>query len=142
MCFSYLSVFMSLWCNWLQISQLIAELSGVVFSLDPSEEEAGKVLKELLSRYANTTDSAEEHAFEAIQVAMSKLHITSLKALSIEKGSIKKLLERVGESETSKRRILSIFLKLLNKHGKSIVTEQIHKEDSYPFYNQCEVNSH
>ncbi|TMW88886.1 hypothetical protein EJD97_017955 [Solanum chilense] len=125
-----------------EISQLIAELSGVVFSLDPSEEEAGKVLKELLSRYANTTDSAEEHAFEAIQVAMWKLHITSLKALSIEKRSIKKLLDRVGEGETSKRRILSIFLKLLNKHGKSIVTEQtengsLQQENSY----QCEANS-
>ncbi|XP_049396124.1 U-box domain-containing protein 5-like [Solanum stenotomum] len=125
-----------------EISQLIAKLRGVVFSLDPSEEEAGKVLKELLRRYVNTTDSAEEHAFEAIQVAMWKLHITSLKALSIEKGSIKKLLDRVGEGETSKRRILSIFLRLLNKHGKSIVTEQtengsLQQEDSY----QCEANS-
>ncbi|KAL3341304.1 hypothetical protein AABB24_025717 [Solanum stoloniferum] len=125
-----------------EISQLIAELRGVVFSLDPSEEEAGKVLKELLRRYVNTTDSAEEHAFEAIQVAMWKLHITSLKALSIEKGSIRKLLDRVGEGETSKRRILSIFLKLLNKHGKSIVREQtengsLQQDGSY----LCEANS-
>lgn len=125
-----------------EILQLIAELRGAIFSVDPSEEEAGKVIKELLHRYVNTTDSAEEYAFEAIQVAMWKLHITSLKALSIEKRSIKEMMDRVGEGETTKRRILSIFLKLLNKHGKSIVTEQTHKENSYPFYNQCEGNSH
>ncbi|XP_055827064.1 U-box domain-containing protein 5-like [Solanum dulcamara] len=107
-----------------EISQLIAELRGVIFSLDPSEEEGGKVIKELLHRYVNTIDSAEEYVFEAIQVAMWKLHITSLKALSIEKRSINEMIDRVGEGETTKRRILSIFLKLLNKHGKSIVIEQ------------------
>lgn len=107
-----------------EILQLIAELRSAVFNLDPSDEEAGKVLKELLRRYVNATDSAEEHAFKAIQVAMEKLHITSQKALSIEKRSRKKLLDREGEGETTKRRILLIFLKLLNKHGKSIVSEQ------------------
>ncbi|MCD9560140.1 hypothetical protein HAX54_018617 [Datura stramonium] len=129
-----------------EISQLIAELRNAIFSLDPSEEEAGKVIKELLHHYASTADSAEEHAFEAIQVAMWKLHITSLNALSIEKRSIKRLLDRVGEGESTKRRILLLFLKLLNKHGKSIVTEQtengsLQQEDSYPFKNQCEANS-
>lgn len=129
-----------------EISQLIAELRGAIFSLDPSAEEAGRVVRELLHRYVSTTDSAEEHAFEAIQVAMWKLHITSLNALSIEKRSIKILLASVGECETTKRRILSIFLKLLHKHGESIVTEQteddsLQQEDSYPFKNQCEANS-
>ncbi|KAF3627223.1 putative tubby-like F-box protein 5-like isoform 1 [Capsicum annuum] len=117
-----------------EISQLIAELRGAIFSLDPSEEEAGKVIKELLHCYASSTDSAEEHAFEAIQVAMCKLHITTLKSLLMEKRSIKKLLGRVGEGET-KRRILLLFLKLLNKLEKSIVTEQtendsLQQEDS------------
>ncbi|MCD9639422.1 Armadillo repeat-containing protein 4 [Datura stramonium] len=107
-----------------EISQLIAELRSAIFSMDPSEEEAGKVIKELLRRYLNTTDSAEEYAFEAIQFAMWKLHITSLNALLIEKRSIKMLLDRVGEGEPSKRKILLLFLKLLKKHGKSIVTEQ------------------
>ncbi|KAK4366348.1 hypothetical protein RND71_014228 [Anisodus tanguticus] len=116
-----------------KISQLIAELRGAIFSLDPSEEEAGKVIKELLDCYINTTDSAEEHAFEAIQVAMWRLHITSLKALLIEKRSIKKLLDRVGDGNPSKRKILSIFLKLLSKHGKSTVTEQTENG------NQCEA---
>ncbi|KAK4361505.1 hypothetical protein RND71_020457 [Anisodus tanguticus] len=113
-----------------EISQLIAELRGAVFILDPSEEEAGKVINELLRRYINT---AEEHAFEAIQVAMWKLHITSLKDLLIEKRSIKKLLDRVGEGDSTKRKILSLFLKLLSKHGKSIVTEQTENG------NQCEA---
>ncbi|KAJ8558380.1 hypothetical protein K7X08_005146 [Anisodus acutangulus] len=116
-----------------EISQLIAKLRGAIFSLDPSEEEAGKVIKELLDCYINTTDSAEEHAFEAIQVAMWRLHITSLKTLLIEKRSIKKLLDRVGDGNPSKRKILSIFLKLLSKHGKSIVTEQTENG------NQCEA---
>lgn len=129
-----------------EISLLTAELRSAVFSLDPSDEEAGKVLKELLRRYENTTDSAEEHAFKAIQVAMWNLHITSREALAIEKRSIKKLLDREGEGKKPKRRILSLFLKLLHKHGKSIVTEQtengwLQQEDSYQCEARCRLDN-
>ncbi|CAN4109873.1 unnamed protein product [Withania somnifera] len=127
----------------LEISQLIAELRGAIFSLSTSEEEAGKVIKQLLHRYVNTTDSAEDHVFEAIQIAMWKLNITSLGALFVEMTSIEKLLGRVGEGHPSKRKILLIFRKLLIQHGISIVTKQtengsLEQEDSYPF---SEANS-
>ncbi|XP_009597246.1 U-box domain-containing protein 5-like [Nicotiana tomentosiformis] len=126
-----------------EISRLIAELKGAIFSLDPSEEEAGKVVMELLHQYV-TTDSAEEHAFEATQVAMRRLHITSLLTLLIEKRSIKRMLGRVGDGE--KRKILLLFLNILSKHGKSVVTQQtesgsLQREDFYLYANQCEAKS-
>ncbi|KAK4426791.1 U-box domain-containing protein 5, partial [Sesamum alatum] len=121
-----------------KISGIIADLRSAVFWLDPSEEEAGKVLRELLHRYGSTIDSTEEAALAAIHTVSSLLHISSQKALLIEKRSIRKLLEKFGESEPSKRKILSFFLNLLNKYGKIIVKEPKHNgssehEDPFPF---------
>ncbi|OIS98411.1 u-box domain-containing protein 5 [Nicotiana attenuata] len=114
-----------------------------IFSLDPSEEEAGRVVMELLHQYV-TTDSAEEHAFEAIQLSMRRLHITSLQTLLVEKRSIKRMLGRVGDGQ--KKKILLLFLNILSKHGKSIVIEQtesgsLQREDSFLCTNQCEAKS-
>ncbi|KAL2247067.1 UNVERIFIED_CONTAM: U-box domain-containing protein 5 [Sesamum indicum] len=121
-----------------KISGIIADLRSAVFWLDPSEEEAGRVLRELLHRYGSTIDSTEEATLAAVQTVSSLLHISSPKALLIEKRSIRKLLEKFGESEPSKRKILSFFLSLLNKYGKIIVKEPNHngsseREDLYPF---------
>lgn len=121
-----------------EISQLVADLKAGIFSLDPSEEEARKVLSKLLHQYSSTTHSGEEHVFEAIQIAMRSLRITSPKDLLIEKRSIKKQLEKIGESNPAKRKILLFFLNLLNKNGKSIVAEHtengsLRHEDSLEF---------
>ncbi|XP_015066644.1 U-box domain-containing protein 5-like isoform X2 [Solanum pennellii] len=111
-----------------QISQLVADLGAGIFSLDPSEEEARKILSKLLHQYTSTTHSGEEHVFEAIQIAMENLRITSPKDLLIEKRSIKKQLEKIGEGDPPKRKILLFFLSLLNKNGKSIVAEHTENE--------------
>nr|XP_016513250.1 PREDICTED: U-box domain-containing protein 5-like isoform X1 [Nicotiana tabacum] len=129
-----------------EISQLVADLRAGIFRLDPSEEEARKVLRELLQQYTSTTHSGDKYVVEAIQIAMQKLHITSPKNLLIEKRSIKKQLEKVVEGDPAKRRILLLFLNLLNKNGKSIVAEQtenesLQHEDSISFGNQYEVES-
>ncbi|KAL0423879.1 UNVERIFIED_CONTAM: U-box domain-containing protein 5 [Sesamum radiatum] len=121
-----------------KISGIITDLRSAVFWLDPSEEEAGKVLRELLHRYGSTLDSTEEAALAAVHTVSALLHISSQKALLIEKRSIRKLLEKFGESEPSKRKILSFFLNFLNKYGKIIVKEPKHndsseREDPYPF---------
>ncbi|KAL0396007.1 UNVERIFIED_CONTAM: U-box domain-containing protein 5 [Sesamum calycinum] len=84
-----------------KISGIIADLRSAVFWLDPSEEEAGKVLRELLHRYGSTLDSTEEAALAAVHTVSALLHISSQKALLIEKRSIRKLLEKFGESEPS-----------------------------------------
>ncbi|KAM3285833.1 U-box domain-containing protein 5 isoform X1 [Capsicum chacoense] len=129
-----------------EISQLVADLRAGIFSLDPSEEEARRVLSELLHQYTSTTHSGEKHVFEAIQTAMQSLRITSPKDLLIEKRSIKKQLEKVGEGNPPKRKILLFFLNLLNKNGKSIVAEHtengsLRHEDSLEIENQFEVES-
>lgn len=129
-----------------EISQLVADLRAAIFSLDPSEEEARKVLNKLLHQFTSTTRSGEEHVFEAIQIAMQKLRITSPKDLLIEKRSIKKQLEQIVESNPAKRKILLFFLNLLNKNGKVIVAEHtengsLRHEDSLEFEKQFEVES-
>ncbi|KAG8373694.1 hypothetical protein BUALT_Bualt11G0051300 [Buddleja alternifolia] len=121
-----------------KISGIIADLRSTTFCLDPSEEEAGKVLRELLHRYGSTIDSNEETALADIHAVSSLLHISSQKALLIEKRSIRKLLDKFGENEPNKMKILSFFLKLLNKYGKTIVNDQTDNgssdhEGSLPF---------
>ncbi|KAM7520188.1 hypothetical protein LguiB_019150 [Lonicera macranthoides] len=118
-----------------QISQTIADLRAATFSLDPSEEEAGKAVKTLFQQYASARDSREESASEAIQFAASRLHITSQKALLIEKRSIKNLIGRVSDGE-QKKQILLFLLLILKKYEKSIVKGQtenhsIQHEDSF-----------
>nr|XP_027074439.1 U-box domain-containing protein 5 isoform X1 [Coffea arabica]XP_027074440.1 U-box domain-containing protein 5 isoform X1 [Coffea arabica] len=107
-----------------EISKIISDLRVVAFSLDPSEEEAGKVLWELLHQYRSPTDSTEETAFKAIQGATVRLHINSQKDLLIETRSIRKLLDKIGQNELPKRKILLFLQHLLKKYGKLIVKEQ------------------
>ncbi|KAL0431223.1 UNVERIFIED_CONTAM: U-box domain-containing protein 5 [Sesamum radiatum] len=112
-----------------KISGIIADLRSAGFWLDPSEEEAGRVLRELLHRYGSAIGSTEE-ALAAVHTVSSLLHISSEKALLIERRSIRKLLEKFGESEPSKRKILLFFLNLLNKYGKVIVKKPKHNGSS------------
>ncbi|XP_057785918.1 U-box domain-containing protein 5-like [Salvia miltiorrhiza] len=111
-----------------KISGIIADLRSAAFYLDPSEEEAGRVLRELLHRYGSTVDSTEEAALAAIHTVSSCLRISSQKALLIEKRSLKRLLDKFGENEPSKRKILIFFLNLLKKYGKVIAETQ--KDDA------------
>lgn len=115
-----------------KIYPMISDLRNGAFCLDPSEEEAGKVLQRLLRQYSSATDSIEETAFKAILVAAQRLGITSQKALRIEQRSIKKLLYEVGENDPRKKNILLIFLYLLRKYGELIVKMQKVQEEPFP----------
>ncbi|XP_075498441.1 LOW QUALITY PROTEIN: U-box domain-containing protein 5-like [Primulina tabacum] len=106
-----------------KISGIISDLRTAAFCLDPPEEEAGKLLRELLHKYGSTADHTEEVTLSAIQTVSSLLHLTSQKALLIEKRSIRKLVDKFGETEPTKRKILLFFLNLLNKYGKLIIAE-------------------
>ena len=99
----------------LQISEIMDDLRSATFSLDSSEEEAGKALRGLLQHGASTSDSFENSEVKAIQYAVSTLQITSQKAILIEKRSIKKLLDKVSDSEATKKKILRYLLYLLKK---------------------------
>ncbi|KAG9142631.1 hypothetical protein Leryth_020657 [Lithospermum erythrorhizon] len=107
-----------------KISRVVVDIKGARFGLDPSEMMAGKVLKELLHKNGSHSDVVEEFTSQAIQVAALKLHISSQTALLIEKRSIKKLLDGVSAGDSTKKKILYFFLKLLEKYGKLIVEGQ------------------
>lgn len=93
--------------------------------MDPSEEEAGKILKYSLQQFSSATYSIEESTIQSVQRAASRLHITSSKAIIIEKRSIRKLLDNVGDGAPPKRKILIFLLNYLKKYQKSITRENL-----------------
>ncbi|CAH9067429.1 unnamed protein product [Cuscuta europaea] len=107
-----------------EISLLVADLRGARFSLEPSEEEAGNVLKDLLHEYMYESGPTTDNTLKSIRVAMLMLNITTPKALLIEKRSIRSLLDKVNDSEQSKKKILYFFLNLLNKYAKRILKDK------------------
>ncbi|KAE8705003.1 RAD-like 6 [Hibiscus syriacus] len=103
-----------------EISQIVDDLRAAKFFPDKFEDEAWKVVRELLQRGAAASDSIEYDEMKALQTAASRLHITSPKAISIEKESIKKLLEKMGDGDQQKKNILKYLLYLLRKYANLI----------------------
>ncbi|KAK3224135.1 hypothetical protein Dsin_011160 [Dipteronia sinensis] len=131
-----------------EISRITDDLRAATFVLDTSEEEVAKVLLELLQQGPSASDSLECREVKALQLAASRLDITSPKAILIEKRSIKRLMDNVRETDQSKKKILMYLLYLLKKHGKLIIGEQTgnvraQEEGSFSVLNQSsEAESH
>ncbi|KAK6237462.1 hypothetical protein QUC31_002931 [Theobroma cacao] len=107
-----------------EISQIVDDLRAANFVPDKFEEEAGKVVRELLQRGAAASDSMEYAEMKALQIAASRLHISSSKAILIEQRSIRKLLEKVKDTDQQKGKILKYLLYLLRKYANLIIREQ------------------
>jgi hypothetical protein len=112
----------------LQVSRIIDDLECATFVLDYAEEEAGKVLRELLS--TSNSDSVEDFELKALQFAAPRLNITSQRALLVERRSIQKLMEKIGQNDPKKWKILRYLMYLLKKHGKYMVAGE-HIENFY-----------
>ncbi|OVA07044.1 Armadillo [Macleaya cordata] len=126
-----------------QISGIVDDLRDAKFSMESSDEKAGKVVLSLLRQASDSTEAAE---LEAFQIAALSLRITSQKALLIEKRSIKKLLDKVRSTDQTKERILNYLLYLLMKYGKLIRVEQTGNasaqcEDSCSITNSVQNNA-
>lgn len=124
-----------------QISRIVEDLRAVTFSLDSSEEEAGKVMQTLMRQESAQSDLIENSKIEALQIAASRLHITSQRDQLIEKRSIRKQLEKSSNNER-KNQMLIYLLNLLKKYGNFIVEVQMenaddHHERPFPFPNSC-----
>lgn len=124
-----------------QISRIVEDLRAVTFSLDSSEEEAGKVMQTLMRQESAQSDLIENSKIEALQIAASRLHITSQRDQLIEKRSIRKQLEKSSNNER-KNQMLIYLLNLLKKYGNIIVEVQMenaddHHERPFPFPNSC-----
>ncbi|PON67644.1 Beta-catenin [Parasponia andersonii] len=107
-----------------EISQIIDDLSAATFILEPCEEEAGKVVRELIQKGTSTSDSPVTPEIKALQLAASRLHITSPKAILIEKRALRRLLDKVAETDSAKRKILTYFLYLFKKYGNLVIPDQ------------------
>ncbi|XVE82607.1 hypothetical protein DITRI_Ditri16bG0019100 [Diplodiscus trichospermus] len=107
-----------------EISHIVDDLRAANFVPEKSEEEAGKVIRELLQRGAAASDSMEYAEMRALQTAASRLHIKSSKAILIEKRSIRKLLETVSDTDQPKKNILRYLFYLLRKYANLIIAEQ------------------
>ncbi|KAL4387568.1 hypothetical protein GQ457_09G010190 [Hibiscus cannabinus] len=107
-----------------KISRIVNDLQAANFVPDKFVEEAGKAVHELLQRGAAASDSMEHAEVKALQNAASRLHITSPKAIWIEKRSIKKLLEKASDNDQQKKKILKYFLYLLRKYANLIIEVQ------------------
>lgn len=123
----------------MKISHIIEDLKTTTFSLATSEEEAGKAVRALLKQDIPASN-LEKSEFEALQLAASRLHITSRNALSTEARSIKNLLDKLRNDELTKKNILNYLSYLLKKYGRRIVEEQTknacaEEEGSFSFAN-------
>ncbi|XP_058092082.1 U-box domain-containing protein 6-like isoform X2 [Magnolia sinica] len=114
----------------MKISAIVNDLQDAKFVIDSSEEEAGGVVLALLRHDRSATDSMQMPEFEAFQIAAIRLHITSPKALVIEKRSIKKLLDKVRDTDQRKENILKYLLYLLSKYGNLVGCEQAESADA------------
>ncbi|KAL6011335.1 hypothetical protein ACLOJK_001781 [Asimina triloba] len=112
------------------ISAIVNDLQDAKFVIDSSEEEAGRLVLSLLRDDKSNTDSRELPESEAFQMAALQLHITSPRAILIEKRSIKKLLEKVRDTDQRKEDILKYLLFLLRKYGNSASCEQAENADA------------
>ncbi|KAK8512513.1 hypothetical protein V6N13_082940 [Hibiscus sabdariffa] len=103
-----------------KIAGIIDDLRSARFPLDPSEYEAGTIMLAVLQHNISSSASKIQSEIEALRLAALRLNITSPFALLIERRSIRKLLGRVQDTNSNKRRILNYLLHLLKKHGKLI----------------------
>ncbi|CAM8934661.1 unnamed protein product [Rhodiola kirilowii] len=108
-----------------KISRILDVVKSATFTLDSSEEEAGNALRELIYHNAFLPDLRAKSEVEALQIAASRLHINSSKAVLVERRSVKKLLGKVPDSDLKKRELLVYLDRILTKHGKLMVGEKI-----------------
>ncbi|KAG2666699.1 hypothetical protein I3760_15G075500 [Carya illinoinensis] len=101
------------------ISGIAHDLKRAKFPLEPSEEEAGKVILGLLRQAIPVSNSVNDLELEAVQLAALTLKLTSPSAVLIEKRSIKRLHDKATD-EDPKKKILKWFFYLLRKYGKTI----------------------
>ncbi|KAK4754084.1 hypothetical protein SAY87_002188 [Trapa incisa] len=108
----------------IEISQLVDDIRSATFSLDLPDEEAGRFVQQLLQPVASDSSMVENFELNTFQHALLKLHITSPKAILIEKRSIRKILIKTGDSNPTKKKILAYFFHLFKQYADQIVVDQ------------------
>lgn len=115
-----------------QIEDIVSELDGTQFSLDPLEKQIGDEIIALLQQgrkfYSNSNDVNE---LESFHQAACRLGITSSRAALTERRCLKKLIERARvEDDKRKESIVAYLLHLMRKYSKLFRSEFSDDNDS------------
>ncbi|KAI3785569.1 hypothetical protein L1987_44690 [Smallanthus sonchifolius] len=116
-----------------QISNIVDYVKSVAFTLDTSEDEAGRVLLALLHQDIKASKFSQTEELKAFKLAASRLHIASPLAVVIEKRSIRKLLSKIRETDLVKKKILNYLLYLVKKYGNSTKPQETESIDDDVF---------
>nr|GEV15006.1 U-box domain-containing protein 45-like [Tanacetum cinerariifolium] len=103
-----------------QISNILHELEGIEFSLDPIEKQTGDEIIGLLRQGKNfNSNNNDNNELETFHQAASKLGITSSRAALRERRALKKLIEKARvEEDKRKESIVAYLLHLMRKYSK------------------------
>ncbi|XP_022857329.1 U-box domain-containing protein 6-like [Olea europaea var. sylvestris] len=108
-----------------QIKEILDELQGIVFSLDPTVKQTGDEIIALLRQGRNfNSNGSDNNELDSFHQAASKLCITSSRAALRERRALKKLIERArAEEDKRKESIIAYLLYLMRKYSKLFRTE-------------------
>ncbi|KAK9707543.1 hypothetical protein RND81_07G204100 [Saponaria officinalis] len=115
-----------------QIQDIMNELKGIVFALDPLEKQIGDDIIALLQKGIKFDDNSfDNNELESFYQAASKLGITSSRAALAERRSLKKLIEKARiEEDKRKESIVAYLLHLMRKYSKLFRSDLGDDQDS------------
>ncbi|GLU06190.1 hypothetical protein SLE2022_232410 [Rubroshorea leprosula] len=113
------------------ILEIVSELEGKVFSLDPSEKQVGDEIIALLQQGRKFDNQNDSNELESFHLAATRLGITSSRAALTERRALKKLIERArAEEDKRKESIVAYLLHLMRKYSKLFRSEVSDENDS------------
>ncbi|KAK4265027.1 hypothetical protein QN277_026132 [Acacia crassicarpa] len=111
--------------------EIVNELEGVKFALDPMEKQVGADLISLLQQGRQCGDSSDASELECFHQCAIRLGITSSREALTERRSLKKLIERArAEEDNQKESKVAYLLHLMRKYSKLFKTEISEDNDS------------
>eukprot|EP00268_Persea_americana_P064331 TRINITY_DN8457_c0_g1_i2.p1 TRINITY_DN8457_c0_g1~~TRINITY_DN8457_c0_g1_i2.p1 ORF type:complete len:772 (+),score=169.73 TRINITY_DN8457_c0_g1_i2:306-2621(+) len=115
-----------------QILEIVTELEGNVFSLDPVEKQVGDEVIMLLQQEKKDNGGCNDISeLETFHQAALRLGITSSRAALAERRALKRLVERARiEEDKRKESIISYLLHLMRKYSKIFRSEFSDDNDS------------
>ncbi|KAJ6313098.1 hypothetical protein OIU77_014583 [Salix suchowensis] len=114
-----------------QILEIVSELGGTEFSLDPLEKQVGDEIIVLLQQGRKFDNCNDTNELESFHQAANKLGITSSRAALTERRALKKLIDRARvEEDKRKESIVAYLLHLMRKYSKLFRSDLIDDNDS------------
>ncbi|KAH9302218.1 hypothetical protein KI387_013801, partial [Taxus chinensis] len=114
-----------------QIAEIVNELEGITFALEPSEKEVGDEVIALLQQEKDPSCANGTSELDAFHRVAVKLGIVSSRAVLTEKRALKRLLDKARQDEDKRKESIIIYLMhLLRKYTKVFKNEYSDGADS------------